>query len=131
MVSIDQSCLLEDMRQFLILSCCYSFIPEEYIEDKTVFPERVEGQGLIYTEAEDKVTLAKIGEIQFVKAENAITVTYTSKSGATMLKWDRTEGQKGRLSGKVSTNSIIKLIDAGIITPKTVKKQQKASQKQN
>lgn len=131
MVSIDQSCTLQDIRRFLILSCCYSFIPKEYLEDQTVFPERVDGQGLVYTEAEDKVTLAKVGEIQFVKAENVISVTYTSKSGGTRLRWDRTEGKKGRLKGAVTTNSIIKLIDAGIITPQTVRKQQKASLKRN
>lgn len=129
MVSIDQSCSLQDVRRFLILSCCRSFIPEEYLKDQTVFPERVNGQGLVYTEAEDKITLASVRDVQFVKVENVVAVTYTSKSGLTRLRWERSESQKGRLKGMVTTNSILKLIDAGIITARTLRTQREQSKK--
>ena len=116
LVHIDQACSLEDVRRFIILSCCRSFIPEEYLNDQTIFPERINSEGLIYTEAEDKMTVSKIREIEFVKVEDVIAIVYTSKSGSTKLRWERILDQKGRIKGLATSNSIMKLIDAGVIS---------------
>ena len=116
LVHIDQVCSLEDVRRFLILSCCHSFIPEEYLNDQTIFPERINSEGLIYTEAEDKMTVSKIREIEFVKVEDVIAIVYTSKSGSTKLRWERDQDHKGRTKGLATSNSIMKLIDAGVIS---------------
>lgn len=122
MVSIDLICPLKEFRKFLILSCCRSFIPREYLEDEKVFPERLEGAGLIYTEAEDKATLKKIRDVQFVHVGNVITVIYNSKSGSTRLRWEHKEADRGRLTGEASIRSVMKLVEAGIITEDTVKR---------
>ena len=122
MVFIDLTCPLENFRKFLILSCCYSFVPKEYLEDKKVFPERVCGKGLVYAEAEDKVTLKKIRDVDFVRVENVVGVVYNSKSGSTKLKWEHKRGDIGRLVGEASVNAVVKLVEAGIITEEMFKK---------
>ncbi len=93
--------------------------------DGKVFPERLGGEGLIYTEAEDKVTLEKIRDVYFVRAENVVGVVYNSKSGSTKLKWEHKTDEKGRLVGEASVNSVIKLVEAGIITEESFKKSSK------
>jgi len=115
--SIKVRCSLKALRKFLILSCCRSFMPTEYFDDEEVFPERLGEQGLIYTEAEDKVTLQTLHEVQFVRAVNVIGATYNSKSGSTKLKWEHTIGDTGKLSGEASINSVLKLVEAGVISP--------------
>jgi len=125
-VFVDLVCSLEELRKFLILSCCYSFIPKEYMEDGKIFPERPKEKGLIYAEAEDKTTLRKVRDIEFVKVENVVGATYTSKSGSTLLRWERTENIKGRLKGEASLNSVVNLVEAGIIKEESLKKTSKS-----
>ena len=48
MVSIVTTASLESFRKFIIVSTCRSFIPESYMRDYEVFPEREEGPGAIY-----------------------------------------------------------------------------------
>ena len=115
-VSIKIRCSLKALRKFLILSCCKSFMPNEYLEDDNVFPERLGEQGLIYTEAEDKVTLQTLRGVQFVKAINIIGAKYNSKSGSTKLRWEHTVRDAGKLSGEASINAILKLVEAGVIS---------------
>ena len=50
LVNIDTSTSLESFRKFIIVSTCKSFIPESYLRDYEVFPEREEGPGAIYIE---------------------------------------------------------------------------------
>lgn len=59
LVHIETTASLENFRKFIIVSTCRSFIPESYLRDYEVFPEREEGPGAIYIEAADKVTLKK------------------------------------------------------------------------
>ena len=106
---------LDRFREFLILSTCRSFIPKELKEDPNVFPERNEGPGPIYVEAEDKVTVEKIGEITFVRVNGVIGVIYESKSGNTKLKWRQIRGRIGKVVGLASGNSITNLISSGVI----------------
>jgi len=106
---------LDRFREFLILSTCRSFIPKELKEDPNVFPERDIGPGPIYVEAEDKVTVEKIGEISFVRVNGVIGVIYESKSGNTKLKWRQIRGRIGKVVGLASGNSITNLISSGVI----------------
>ncbi len=126
MVKIDVETPLDRVRKFIILNTCRSFIPEEYYRDLSVFPER-EVNGPIYVEAEDKVTLKRIGEINFVRVKNALGVLYESKSGNTKLKWRQTRGKMGRLVGEASGNSLTNLISAGIIDQSYIDKVLKES----
>ena len=48
MVEIDVTCNLESFRRFLVNSTCRSFIPESYMRDPEVFPEKEEEPGSIY-----------------------------------------------------------------------------------
>lgn len=122
MVKLEIETPLEKFREFIILSTCKSFIPKEYYVDKSVFPERETGIGPIYVEAEDKVTLRKIGEITFVKAENVLGVIYESKSGNTKLRWRQIRGNIGKVTGDASGNSLVNLITAGVINKEFVEK---------
>ncbi|RLI25421.1 MAG: hypothetical protein DRO52_04055 [Candidatus Hecatellales archaeon] len=122
-VRIDLPCSLQALRRFLILCCCQSFLPEEYVRDDSVFPERlgVEGKGVIYVEAVDKVSLKQVRDVMFVRASEVIGATYTSKSGSTRLRWERTSEQTGRLKGEASVNAVLKLVEAGIISEEIFK----------
>ena len=120
MVDLDLSCNLEGFRRFLISSTCRSFIPESYLRDPEVFPEKAGDQGSIYVEAVDKVDLKKIRDVTFVNARDILGIIYTSKSGNTRLKWREFRGRTGRLSGQASNNSLVNLSMARIISPEEV-----------
>jgi hypothetical protein len=117
LVEIDVTCHLEGFRRFLINSTCRSFIPESYLRDSEVFPEKEEDPGSIYIEAADKVTLKKIRDITFINARDILGIIYTSKSGNSKLKWRELREGVGRLTGEASTNSLVNLSMARIITP--------------
>jgi hypothetical protein len=114
-MKVESVCPLKNFRKFLILSTCNSFIPREYLEDDTVFPERMVENGTMYIEAEDKETLKKIEELTFVRALNVLGIIYNSKSGNTKLKWRSTKEKLGRLTGEASANSLVNLFEAGAL----------------
>lgn len=120
MVELDLTCYLEGFRRFLISSTCRSFIPESYLRDPEVFPEKQGDQGSIYVEAVDKVDLKKIRDITFVNARDILGIIYTSKSGNTKLKWRQLRGSTGRLTGSASANSLVNLSMARIISAEDV-----------
>jgi hypothetical protein len=120
LVEIDVTCNLEGFRRFLIGSTCRSFIPESYLRDPEVFPEKAGDQGSIYVEAVDKVDLKKIRDITFINARDILGIIYTSKSGNTKLKWREIRGRTGRLTGDASSNSLVNLSMARIISPEDV-----------
>ncbi len=116
MVAIDIPASLESFRRFIIASTCSSFAPKSYLDDFEVFAEREDNLGSIYVEAADKVTLKKIREITFVNARDVLGIIYTSKSGNTALKWRQIRRNSGKVSGNASSNSLINLAQAGVIT---------------
>ncbi len=120
MVDIDATCHLEAFRRFLINSTCRSFIPESYLRDPEVFPEKEMDPGSIYIEAADKVTLKKIRDITFINAREILGIIYTSKSGHSKLKWRQVRGPLGRVTGDASRNSLVNLSMARIVTPEYV-----------
>jgi hypothetical protein len=120
MVELDLTCNLEGFRRFLVNSTCRSFIPESYLRDPEVFPEKAGDTGSIYVEAVDKVDLKKMRDITFVNAKDVLGIIYTSKSGNTKLKWRELRGRIGRLSGEASANSLVNLSMARIISPEEV-----------
>ncbi|MDE1764153.1 MAG: hypothetical protein KGH88_07895 [Thaumarchaeota archaeon] len=120
MVSIDATCALESFRNFIVLSTCNSFIPESYLEDYEVFPERETSPGLIYVEAADKVTLKKIRDMTFVNAKEVLGIIYSSKSGNTNLKWRQVRRTTGKVVGEASTNTLVNLTEAGVLTQEWV-----------
>ncbi len=117
LVELDFACNLEGFRRFLINSTCRSFMPESYLRDPEVFPEKEGDQGSIYIEAVDKVDLKKIRDITFINAKDILGIIYTSKSGNTKLKWRQLRGRIGRLSGDASGNSLGNLVMARVLTP--------------
>jgi len=120
LVEIDITCNLEGFRRFLVNSTCRSFIPESYMHDPEVFPEKEGDQGSIYIEAGDKVTLKKFRDITFINARDILGIIYTSKSGNTKLKWRQFRGKFGRLNGDASANSLANLAMARVISPDDV-----------
>ena len=122
MVEIEVETSLERFRRFLILSTCRSYIPESYLRDPEVFPERELERGSIYVEAADKVTLKKIRDITFVNARDVLGILYESKSGNTKLKWRQIRGKMGKVTGIASGNALTNLITAKVITPEYVDK---------
>ncbi len=132
MVSIDATCALESFRNFIVLSTCNSFIPESYLEDYEVFPERETSPGLIYVEAADKVTLKKIRDMTFVNAKEVLGIIYSSKSGNTNLKWRQVRRTMGKVVGEASTNTLVNLTEAGVLTQEWVQNylRKKAEEKQ-
>jgi hypothetical protein len=119
-VQLDLTCNLEGFRRFLISSTCRSFMPESYLRDPEVFPEKEGDQGSIYIEAVDKVDLKKIRDITFINARDILGIIYTSKSGNTRLKWRQIRGRIGRVTGEASGNSLGNLVMARIISPEDV-----------
>ena len=120
MVNIDTSTSLESFRKFIIVSTCKSFIPESYLRDYEVFPEREEGPGAIYIEAVDKVTLKRIREMTFVNAKEILGIIYSSKSGNTQLKWRQIRKKTGKVSGTASPNALVNLVESGVLTQEWV-----------
>ncbi len=112
---IDTTCSLSSFREFVILSTCRSFIPDELLEDQDIFPERAAEEGAIYVEAEDKETVDKIRSMTFVRAFEVLGIIYKSKSGNTYLKWRNTRNKIGRLTGEASGNSLVNLYTANVL----------------
>jgi len=121
-MKIDVVCPLESFRRFMILSTCNSFIPDEYIEDVNVFPERPVENGTMYVEAEDKETLRRSRDLQFARVSNVLGVIYNSKSGLTKLKWRHIKDVLGKLSGEASGNSVVNLFEAEILDEDYIKR---------
>ena len=115
MVNGDTTSALESFRRFLINSTCASYIPESYLYDPEVFPEKDGETGSIYIEAADKVTLKKERDITFINVRDVLGIIYKSKSGSTNLKWRQIRGRGGRVTGEASTNSLVNLITAKVI----------------
>jgi len=122
MVYIETTATLESFRRFLINNTCRSFIPESYLRDKEVFPEKEGNRGAIYVEAADKVTLKKIRDITFVNARDVLGIIYVSNSGNSRLKWRQIRGKIGKITGEASANSIASLIASGALPKEYVKK---------
>lgn len=121
-MKIDVVCPLESFRRFMILSTCNSFIPDEFIEDVNVFPERPVENGTMYVEAEDKETLRRSRDLQFARVSNVLGVIYNSKSGLTKLKWRHIKDALGKLSGEASGNSVVNLFEAEILDENYIKR---------
>ena len=128
MVHIETTSSLESFRKFIIVSTCRSFIPESYLRDLEVFPEREEGPGAIYIEAADKVTLKKIREMTFVNAKEILGIIYSSKSGNTQLKWRQTRRKSGKVQGDASANALVNLVESGVLTQEWVNNYLKSTQ---
>jgi hypothetical protein len=128
LVRIEATCSLEGFRKYIIFSTCKSFIPESYLQDFEVFPEREEGPGAIYIEAADKVTLKKMREITFVNAKEILGIIYSSKSGNTQLRWRQTRRKTGKVSGNASPNALVNLVESGVITQEWTEEYLKSSQ---
>ena len=109
LVSIDSVCDLDRFRRFMIMSTCQSYIPQEFDEDETIYPERSSDNGTMYVEAEDKETVGQVREIRFARVSNVLGIIYNSKSGRTQLKWRHLKGRIGRLSGEASPNTLVNL----------------------
>src|ERR671933_2517157 len=120
LVNIQTAASLENFRKFIIVSTCRSFIPDSYLKDYEVFPEREEGPGAIYIEAADKVTLKKIREMTFVNAKEILGIIYSSKSGNTQLKWRQTRKRIGKVQGFASPNALVNLVESGVLTQEWV-----------
>ncbi len=116
MVEINAPASLESFRRFIITSTCSSFAPRSYQEDSEVFAERDEGTGSIYVEAADKVTLKKLRDVTFVNARDVLGIIYNSKSGNTSLNWRQIRRNNGKVTGEASSNSLVNLAEAGVIT---------------
>jgi len=93
----------------MIMSTCQSYIPREFDEDETIYPERSSESGTMYVEAEDKETVGQIREIRFARVSNVLGIIYNSKSGRTQIKWRHLKGRVGRLSGEASPNTLVNL----------------------
>ncbi len=130
LVKIETTASLESFRKFIIISTCRSFIPESYLRDYEVFPEREEGPGAIYIEAADKVTLKKIREMTFVNAKEILGIIYSSKSGNTQLKWRQTRRRIGKVQGFASPNALVNLVESGVLTQEWVDNYLKSIQNQ-
>jgi hypothetical protein len=128
LVQIETTASLENFRKFIIISTCRSFIPESYLRDYEVFPEREEGPGAIYIEAADKVTLKKIREMTFVNAKEILGIIYSSKSGNTQLRWRQTRKKSGKVHGNASTNALVNLVESGVLTQEWVDDYLKSAQ---
>src|ERR671926_139875 len=128
LVNIQTAASLENFRKFIIVSTCRSFIPDSYLKDYEIFPEREEGPGAIYIEAADKVTLKKIREMTFVNAKEILGIIYSSKSGNTQLKWRQTRRRIGKVQGFASPNALVNLVESGVLTQEWVDSYLKSAQ---
>ncbi|MCS7110151.1 MAG: hypothetical protein NZ956_01605 [Candidatus Caldarchaeum sp.] len=115
MVYIDERTHLEKFRQFIILNTCASYMPAAYLHDTSVFPERDAEHGTIYVEAVSKVPLREMRDVKFVKVAEVLGVIYKSKSGNTDLKWRQLKGPFGRVTGEASPNSVVNLLESGVL----------------
>jgi len=131
LVLIEAPCSLESFRRFIIISTCRSFIPESYMHDFEIFPEREEGPGAIYIEAVDKVTLKKIREMTFVNAKEVLGIIYSSKTGNTNLKWRQTRRKNGKVTGEASPNALVNLVESEVITQEWVNSYLESSKHSN
>ena len=122
MVRIEVKTTLERFRQFVILNTCRSFIPPGYLRDPSIFPERDAEEGRIYVEAASKLDLGQIRNVRFVKVAEVLGVIYRSKSGNTELIWRQVRGNIGKVSGEASPNSIVNLIEAGVLQKSMVRR---------
>lgn len=114
-MKINVLCNLAEFRKFMIISTCQSFAPPQFLRDESVFPERPSKQGTMYVEAEDKVTLKRVGAITFVQVTEVLGIIYNSKSGRTRLKWRSMRDDVGKLMGEVTTHSLVNLFAAEIL----------------
>ena len=120
LIKIDTTASLESFRKFIIVSTCRSFIPESYLRDFDIYPEREDGPGAIYIEAVDKVTLKRIREMTFVNAREILGIIYSSKSGNTKLKWRQIRRKTGKVSGQASVNALVNLVESNVLTQQWV-----------
>jgi hypothetical protein len=95
-------------------------MPESYLMDPEVFPEKEGEVGSIYVEAGDKVTLKKFREITFINARDVLGIIYVSKSGNTRLKWRQIREKVGRVVGEASANSLVNLLTASVLAPEYI-----------
>ena len=116
------------LESLSLLVLAESFIPESYLRDYEVFPEREEGPGAIYIEAADKVTLKKIREMTFVNAKEILGIIYSSKSGNTQLRWRQTRKKSGKVHGNASPNALVNLVESGVLTQEWVDNYIKSAQ---
>jgi hypothetical protein len=107
----------------MILSTCESFIPRYLYENKQIFPERSSCNGAMYVEAEDKQTIKKIKDITFVSVSEILGIIYNSKSGETRLKWRNMKDNLGKLSGNISSNTLVNLFASGVLDESFIKQQ--------
>jgi len=114
-MKVDVLCKLSEFRRFMIISTCRSFTPLNFLQDESVFPERPKTQGTMYVEAEDKVTLKRMGAITFARVSEVLGIIYTSKSGRTRLRWRSVRDDVGRLTGDVTTHSLVNLFTSEIL----------------
>ena len=121
-MKINVLCNLAAFRKFMILSTCQSFAPPRFLRDESVFPERASKEGTMYVEAEDKVTLKRVGAVTFVQVTEVLGIIYNSKSGRTRLKWRSMRDDVGRLIGEVTTHSLVNLFAAEILDETYVEK---------
>ena len=119
---IEVRTTLERFRRFIILNTCFSFIPKGYLKDPSIFPERDASEGRIYVEAVSKLDLETIRNIKFIKALEVLGVIYRSKSGNTQLIWRQIKGNIGKVTGEASPNSIVNLIEAGVLSRSMIRK---------
>ena len=61
-------------------------------------------------------SLKRIRDITFVNAQDILGIIYVSKSGNTKLKWRESRSDLGRLSGEASTNSLVNLFSARVLS---------------
>ena len=121
-MKVDVLCKLSEFRWFMIISTCHSFTPPDFLRDESVFPERPKTQGTMYVEAEDKVTLKRIGAITFARVSEVLGIIYTSKSGRTQLRWRSVRDDMGRLTGDATTHSLVNLFTTQILDESYVAK---------
>ena len=114
-MKVDVLCKLSEFRRFMIISTCRSFTPLDFLRDESVFPERPKTQGTMYIEAEDKVTLKRMGAITFARVSEVLGIIYTSKSGRTRLRWRSVRDDVGRLTGDVTIHSLVNLFTSEIL----------------